>query len=94
MLNEATEMYPAVHNKDGSLAHSSSCQMAFGRKDKRCPRCVEMLNGAPSRDGWQKKYYAIKKRDEERDRASITAHFNSHKHLSGGCGPVCTFGEW
>jgi hypothetical protein len=22
------------------------------------------------------------------------AHFASQTHRSGGCGPVCTFGEW
>jgi hypothetical protein len=25
--------------------------------------------------------------------AEIHAHFTSRRHLSGGCGPVCTFGE-
>jgi hypothetical protein len=24
----------------------------------------------------------------------IKEHFASAKHLSGGCGSVCTFGEW
>jgi hypothetical protein len=21
-------------------------------------------------------------------------HFTSERHISGGCGPVCTFGDW
>lgn len=59
----------------------------FGRKTPGCPRCDELLAGkAPVR--WNVRTQNI-------DRASeIRAHFQSHKHLSGGCGPVCTFGEW
>lgn len=28
------------------MKHSLTCKMAFGRKDKTCPRCIELLNGA------------------------------------------------
>lgn len=62
---------------------------AFGRKTRGCPRCDELLAGAapitwrPSRA----------QQDAQRC-AEIDAHFRSHRHTSGGCGPVCTFGEW
>lgn len=83
-------MYKAVYNKDGTLKHSNECKMAFGRKDANCPRCQELLNGAKARAGWQSKYYA----EQQQQLAAIRAHYNSHKHLSGACGPVCTFGDY
>lgn len=61
----------------------------FGRRTASCPRCDELSAGAepvrwaPSR--------------QQRDRAdtvAVRAHFASREHRSGGCGPVCTFGEW
>jgi hypothetical protein len=83
-------MYNPIYNKDGSLKHSTECQMAFGRKDEECPRCLEMLNGAPARKSWHKSYYAAQQAASN----EIKAHFSSHKHLTGGCGAVCTYGEW
>ena len=59
---------------------------AFGRKSAGCPRCDEMLAGAKPVQ-WKRSADTI--RCDE-----ISAHFKSHKHLSGGCGVVCTFGEW
>jgi hypothetical protein len=62
---------------------------SFGRKTPGCPRCDELLAGAapvtwaPSR--------------AQRDAAVSAenrAHFTSARHRSGGCGPVCTYGEW
>jgi hypothetical protein len=41
--------------KGGKLLHSKACTAAFGRFDKRCPRCLELVHGAPARPGWQKK---------------------------------------
>jgi hypothetical protein len=29
-----------------STKHKEDCKMVFGRKDKTCPRCQELLNGA------------------------------------------------
>jgi hypothetical protein len=87
---QSTEMYPEVLAKDGIRKHSSQCQMSFGRKDRKCHRCVEIINGAPSRSGWQKQYYTNKKRDEEMTISDI----KSHDCAKSGCGPVCTYGEW
>lgn len=59
---------------------------AWGVYKAGCPRCDELLAGAPP----------VKWRQTEDARrcTEIAAHFASHRHTSGGCGPVCTFGEW
>ena len=62
---------------------------SFGRLTAGCPRCDELLGGAaPVR--WRQS----SRQDDARRVREIEAHFTSHRHLSGGCGPVCTFGEW
>jgi hypothetical protein len=71
------------------MKHSVDCKMAFGRKDPSCPRCKELINGAAPIQ-WAPSF---KQRDAQACR-EVSAHFASHKHMSGGCGPVCTFGEW
>jgi len=88
------EMQVKILNKDGSTKHASQCQMSFGKKDPTCHRCVELLNGSSSRGGWQRKYYSDKKQQEQIEIEAIHVHHRSEKHLSGGCGPVCTFGDW
>lgn len=90
MCGETNEMYQAVYAKDGNLKHSSQCQMSFGRKDKKCPRCAEMLNGSPSRSGWQQKYYSRKKTEEQRTIAAI----RNHDCAKSNCAPICTFGDY
>lgn len=69
--------------------HSTTCTMAFGkaRPETGCPRCVELAAGAPARS-W------VRRHDNARRVASIHAHFTSHAHRSGACGPVCTFGDY
>jgi hypothetical protein len=62
---------------------------AFGRLTAGCLRCDELATGA------QPRAWANSRRDDDRRRAAeIAAHFSGQHHLSGGCGPVCTFGEW
>jgi hypothetical protein len=62
---------------------------AFGRKTPGCPRCDEMLAGAaPVR--WRNSPREL----ERIQRAEIAAHFAGQRHRTGGCGPVCTFGDW
>lgn len=70
--------------------HKSDCKRAWRRYDKSCPRCQELAVGAPPRE-WN--WVDPKLRDAERA-DEIKAHFNSERHRNGGCGPVCTFGEW
>lgn len=89
MCNQ-TEMYIKETNRDGSTAHSHECKMAFGRKDKKCHRCVELLNGDASREGWQKSFFQKKKEEESKHLTEIREH-NCKK---SGCGTVCTFGDW
>jgi hypothetical protein len=71
--------------------HSIDCNMAFGRKDPNCPRCVELLQGAAPRAGWQKDYFARKAASDTMERRAIAAHFApGGPHALGLCGPVCT----
>jgi hypothetical protein len=63
---------------------------AFGRKTPGCPRCDELLAGAaPVQQPWRKR-----ESDDQRRSREIHEHFAGYRHRSGGCGPVCTFGEW
>jgi hypothetical protein len=71
------------------VAASHNHVMVFGRKVAGCPRCDELLAGAPVVP-WAP---SRAQQDAQRCR-DIREHFASHKHLSGGCGPVCTFGDW
>ena len=81
-------MYTAIYCKNGDLKHSQACTAAFGRKDSKCPRCVEMLNGAPARDSWHKDYKDKQNAEAARVQA-IHNHICDHK-----CGAVCTKFEW
>lgn len=74
--------------------HKGDCQRVWKRYDVTCPRCQELIAGAPARDGWQKEYYERNAREDAREAQAVRDHFTSQKHLSGGCGPVCTFGQW
>jgi hypothetical protein len=64
--------------------------VVFGRKVADCPRCAELLAGAePVRwAGTSGRQEAIRRS------ADIAGHFASAKHTSGGCGLVCTYGDW
>lgn len=84
----------ANYNKDGSLAHSTDCIMAFGRKDAECPRCVELINGAAPRSGWQKDYFEQKAHQEKMDALSLANHNKNCPICNGHEKGVCTFGEW
>jgi hypothetical protein len=65
---------------------------AFGRKTAGCPRCDELLAGAaPVQQAWRQNTRVAR---DGRDCADIRAHFASERHRSGGCGLVCTYGEW
>lgn len=88
-----TTLYDAVHNKDGSLAHSYDCKMAFGRKDPRCPRCIEMLNGAKPREGWQARYYQTKLFSENQEQRFYELHKKTCKICTGQIKGVCTYGD-
>ncbi len=50
------------------MKHKDDCNMAFGRKDPSCPRCMELINGSPARSGWQKNYYTQKAREKSYSR--------------------------
>lgn len=85
----------APRTKAGELKHTCNGGAGphFGRKTPGCGRCDELLAGAPARGlGWDPSKTG-KALDAQICR-EIAAHFKSDKHLSGGCGPVCTYGEW
>jgi hypothetical protein len=89
-------MYAPSYAKNGSLKHSDECTMHFGHKDLNCPRCAEMLAGAPSRSGWQKSYYSRKAQEEKSLRAAIAEHFapgGEHDRIMAR-GGVDTAFEW
>ena len=85
-------MYTELRTKGGDLKHSAECKAVFGRKDMQCPRCAELASGATPRLRFGGRQTA--QQIDARRCAEIREHFSSHRHLSGGCGPVCTFGEW
>jgi hypothetical protein len=66
--------------------------LPFGKRDPKgkCPRCAELDAGAEPR-AWHGKPAA---NEDSLRAAEIAAHFRSAKHRNGGCGPVCTFGDW
>jgi hypothetical protein len=67
----------------------------FGRKTPGCPRCDELLAGAPARTpAWVE---ALQRRQENdaQDRRWHAEHFApGGPHATGACGPVCTYGDW
>lgn len=72
-------MYREKYNKDGNLAHSVDCKMAFGRHDPLCPRCQQMMHGAPARTGWQAEYHRNKAKQKAARSSRIQfGLFNGH----------------
>lgn len=62
--------------------HKQDCKMAFGRKDTTCPRCIELINGSPKREGWQASYYSMKKQMQQNEKKYKIFHnecCGSHK---------------
>jgi hypothetical protein len=80
--------------RTGDTKHAVDCKRVFSRYDAACPRCQELMAGGKARAGWQTGYFARKAQRDAQHLAGIDAHFKSEAHLSGACGPVCTFGEW
>lgn len=75
-------------------AHKHDCQMAFGRKDPTCPRCQELLAGAPSRDAGWGRYKARKAQEAAHDAMRLVKIREHYKNGKCNCGPVCTKFEW
>lgn len=71
--------------------HSNTCNAAFGRKDGTCPRCIELLNGAAPRAGWQKAYYSSNKARQD---AQFIEALRTHDCKTARCSLICTFGDW
>jgi hypothetical protein len=41
--NRRIKMYEKIYAKNGNLKHSPECRNALGRKDPKCPRCLELF---------------------------------------------------
>lgn len=70
--------------------HSNSCNRVFKNYDNTCPRCIELINGAKSRDGWQKSYYSNKARENSNRLKAI----KSHDCKKSGCLSICVAFDW
>lgn len=66
----------------------------FGRKTAGCARCDELIGGAAPVEWTTAEDRERAKRHAEEDARWSASHFASDKHRSGGCGVVCTYGEW
>ncbi|MFD1547053.1 hypothetical protein [Nonomuraea guangzhouensis] len=79
---------------EGLVDHNHD-RLPFGRRKPpgECPRCDELHNGADARPGHQNAAHRGQAEDARRA-AEIDRHFASDGHRNGGCGPVCTFGDW
>ena len=64
LILTASALYRPRYGKDGNLAHSVNCKMVFGRFDPLCPRCQQMMHGAPARTSWQAEYHRNKARQK------------------------------
>jgi len=70
--------------------HKPDCKRVFKNYDKTCPRCIELMNGAKARKGWQADYFKRKKENEIRQSKEI----KNHDCKKSGCMSICTFGDW
>lgn len=78
-----------TNSRETITRHTTDCKRVFSRYDSNCPRCAELKSSAAPRKGWNSR----KQESDQRVR-EIRAHFQSETHLTGKCGPVCTFGDW
>ena len=73
------------------VIHKEDCKRVFKNYDKDCPRCQELMNGSPAREGWGR----IKKEQEARTLKAISEHYRSYYPNGNKCGNiVCTCFDW
>ena len=66
--------------------HKENCKRVFKNYDATCPRCNELAQGAPAREGWND---VKKAQDAQRSR-----WIAEHDCKQNGCGNVCTAFDW
>ena len=69
----------------------------FGRKVAGCPRCDELLAGAPVRELSDHRAYGIERAvKNQRYDAQRATEIRGHSRTCERCqsGAVCTFGDW
>lgn len=69
-----------------SLTTRHTHTVIFGRKVVDCPRCLELVAGAPP-IRWSVRHAM------ERNTQWVDA-LRRHRCAVSECGPVCTFGDW
>jgi hypothetical protein len=88
----------ALRTHAGDLKHicngDNPAGLPFGKlaPEGTCPRCDERRHGAPPRPRFGGRLTAAQR--DAQACADIAAHHASARHRSGGCGLVCTFGDW
>lgn len=69
---------------DGGMTTKHTCNggrnPVFGRKTAGCPRCDELIAGAP----------AVVWRNRKEEEARLIREIRAHDCKRSGCGPVCT----
>lgn len=70
----------------------------FGRKVAGCPRCDELLAGAPVRELSGHRAAGIERAaQDQRDRQDFPARLAAHRAACSTCSTgrgVCTYGDW
>jgi hypothetical protein len=54
------KMHPEEHDEKGNVKHSKYCMRTPKRYDWGCHRCVQLMQGAAPRKGWQRDFFARK----------------------------------
>lgn len=79
--------FPSNTERTGRTTKHTCGGPVFGKKTPGCPRCDELLAGAPPVE-WRSS-----QRDFDRRRDAIE-RANPHNCTKSGCGPICTYGDW
>lgn len=95
MTRRELDQLTAQQRKETTSTRHNCGGPVFGRKTPGCPRCDELLAGAPPRAApWvesieRNRHYA------EQDKRDRETHFApGGPHARGDCGPVCTAFDW
>ena len=71
-----------------------STRAAARHSDVSRPGARDAMSWPPDLRPGSRPWRETRKQEDARRSAEIHAHFSGQHHRSGGCGPVCTFGEW
>lgn len=80
-----------MKSMENKTKHSNECNRVFKSYDEKCARCLELKNGAPAREGWQKSYFERKAHENNLAKIPHSCYTQTGERR---CAVVCTFGEW